>query len=59
MDLVLSTPLPPASALRAAIRADSRTGETEAVRHILAAAVIPPDTIPLHVVVCVVETAAR
>ena len=44
MNLVLPTPFPPASPLRAAIRDSCRIDETEATRRILAVAEIPADT---------------
>ncbi|MGA8551919.1 MAG: bifunctional proline dehydrogenase/L-glutamate gamma-semialdehyde dehydrogenase, partial [Stellaceae bacterium] len=42
MDVVFAAPLPPASRLRAAIRACTRLDETQAVAQILAAAEMPP-----------------
>ena len=44
MDVVFAAPLPPASRLRAAIRACTRLDETQAVAQILAAAEMPPRT---------------
>ncbi|MGH7046161.1 MAG: bifunctional proline dehydrogenase/L-glutamate gamma-semialdehyde dehydrogenase PutA [Stellaceae bacterium] len=41
MDIVFARPLPPAPPLRAAIRDSTRSDETEAVAHILAAAEFP------------------
>ncbi|HEY3912608.1 MAG TPA: bifunctional proline dehydrogenase/L-glutamate gamma-semialdehyde dehydrogenase PutA [Stellaceae bacterium] len=43
MDVVFARPLPPASPLRAAIRASTRSEETQAVARILAAAEIPAE----------------